>query len=67
MVQSVTISSAENRWYASVLACVQQELASRPSHGQRMTGTVGVDLGVKTLAALSAPIAMPGQAPGLLR
>ncbi|MCX5355613.1 RNA-guided endonuclease TnpB family protein [Streptomyces mirabilis] len=66
VVQSVTISRAGNRWYASVLACVTQDIPDRPSRRQNQAGTVGVDLGVKTLAALSAPIAMPGRAPALL-
>ncbi|MFE0106774.1 RNA-guided endonuclease InsQ/TnpB family protein [Streptomyces sp. NPDC059009] len=65
-VQSVTISRAGHHWYASVLARVEQDLPDRPSRRQRGAGAVGVDLGGKTPAALSAPITMPGQAPRLL-
>ncbi|MGW6742867.1 RNA-guided endonuclease InsQ/TnpB family protein [Streptomyces sp. NPDC055025] len=59
-VQSVTISRAGTRWYASVLTKVTQEIPERPTRRQRQAGTVGVDLGVKVLAALSAPINLPG-------
>lgn len=53
VIQSVTISRGGNRWYASILT--KQEIDSEvlPTRRQRLAGTVGVDLGVHTLAALS--------------
>lgn len=56
VVQSVTVSRAGHRWYASVLCKVTTELPERPTRGQRERGRVGVDLGVKHLAALSKPL-----------
>lgn len=56
VVQSVTVSRAGDRWYASVLCKVQQQLPERPTRRQAAAGTVGVDAGVKVLAALSKPL-----------
>ncbi|MFH9959063.1 RNA-guided endonuclease InsQ/TnpB family protein [Streptomyces roseolus] len=56
IVQSVTVSRAGHRWYASVLCKVTMTVPEQPSKRQRERGTVGVDLGVKTLAALSQPL-----------
>ncbi|MFE1383464.1 RNA-guided endonuclease InsQ/TnpB family protein [Streptomyces sp. NPDC058740] len=56
VVQSVTVSRAGHRWYASVLCKVTMPVPEQPSRRQRERGTVGVDLGVKTLAALSKPL-----------
>ncbi|MGW0665325.1 RNA-guided endonuclease InsQ/TnpB family protein [Streptodolium elevatio] len=56
VVQSVTIARGGTRWYASVLCKVRQEVPDRPTKRQRRAGTVGVDLGVKVLAALSQPL-----------
>ncbi|WP_432038699.1 RNA-guided endonuclease InsQ/TnpB family protein [Streptomyces cucumeris] len=56
VVQSVTISRAGSRWYASVLCKVNSDLPERPTRRQRESGRVGVDLGVKHLAALSQPL-----------
>ncbi|GGR63994.1 RNA-guided endonuclease InsQ/TnpB family protein [Streptomyces roseolus] len=56
VVQSVTVSRAGHRWYASVLCKVTMTVPEQPSRRQRERGTVGVDLGVKTLAALSQPL-----------
>lgn len=53
VVQSVTISRGGARWYACILAREQVQLASRPTPRQAAAGTVGVDLGVHHLAALS--------------
>lgn len=52
VVQSVTVSRAGTRWYASVLCKVVQP-GQAPTRAQRARGAVGVDLGVNTLAALS--------------
>ncbi|TXI55762.1 RNA-guided endonuclease InsQ/TnpB family protein [Mycolicibacterium mageritense] len=52
VVQSVTISRGGHRWYASILVKATVE-GVRPSKAQKRAGTVGVDLGVHTLAALS--------------
>lgn len=54
-VQSVTISRGGERWYASVLCKITTEV-KKPTRRQTTRGTVGVDLGVKWLAALSQPL-----------
>jgi putative transposase len=56
VVQSVTVSRAGHRWYASVLCKVTMTVPEQPTRRQLERGTVGVDLGVKTLAALSQPL-----------
>ncbi|MET9175872.1 RNA-guided endonuclease TnpB family protein [Streptomyces misionensis] len=56
VVQSVTVSRAGHRWYASVLCKVTTELPEQPTRRQRQHGRVGVDLGVKHLAVLSQPL-----------
>ena len=55
VVQSVTIARSGHRWYASVLCKVQQDMPG-PTRRQRAAGRVGIDLGVKHLAALSKPL-----------
>lgn len=52
VIQSVTISRGGHRWYASVLT-KQPAPATAPTRRQRAAGTVGVDLGITALAALS--------------
>lgn len=58
IVQSVTISRSGSRWYASILTktTAQPRQATR---AQRTAGTVGVDVGVKQLAALSTGELIP--------
>lgn len=56
VIQSVTVSRSGHRWYASVLCKVQVDLPEKPTRAQQTAGTVGVDLGVKMLAALSRPL-----------
>jgi putative transposase len=56
VVQSVTVARAGHRWYASVLCKVTTDLPEQPTRRQRERGRVGVDLGVKHLAALSQPL-----------
>ncbi|MGP3990841.1 RNA-guided endonuclease InsQ/TnpB family protein [Streptomyces sp. 3N207] len=51
----MTIARGGHRWYASVLCKVQMDLPS-PTRSQSERGRVGVDLGVKYLAALSKPL-----------
>ncbi|MER5888048.1 RNA-guided endonuclease TnpB family protein [Streptomyces sp. NPDC001941] len=58
VVSSVTISRSGHRWYASVLCEVQQQIPDKPSRAQRTRGSIGVDLGVRTLAGLSKPLAL---------
>ncbi|MFJ8015060.1 RNA-guided endonuclease InsQ/TnpB family protein [Streptomyces sp. NPDC096339] len=53
VIQSVTVSRTGNRWNASVLCKVRQELPQRPTTRQRAGGLVGVDLGSTYLAVLS--------------
>ncbi|MGW7261279.1 RNA-guided endonuclease InsQ/TnpB family protein [Streptomyces sp. NPDC054834] len=55
VVQSVTISRAGHRWYASVLCKVNAHFPEGPTRIQRERGRVGVDLGVNHLAILSQP------------
>ena len=57
IVQSVTVSRAGHCWYAAVLCKVTVDLPERPTRLQQERGRVGVDLGVKHLAALSQPLA----------
>ena len=56
VVQSVTVSRRGHRWYASVLCKVTVEIPDGPTRAQRARGAVGVDAGVKVLAALSKPL-----------
>ncbi|MGW1189326.1 RNA-guided endonuclease InsQ/TnpB family protein [Streptomyces sp. NPDC002559] len=56
VVQSVTVSRAGHRWYASVLCKVTTDLPDKPTRRQQERGTVGIDFGVKHLAALSQPL-----------
>ncbi|MGD9622226.1 MAG: RNA-guided endonuclease InsQ/TnpB family protein [Mycolicibacterium sp.] len=54
VIQSVTISRGGHRWYASILVkAPAPEVAARPTRRQRAAGTIGVDVGVHHLAALS--------------
>lgn len=55
VIQSVTISRGGHRWYASILVKAPTTHATHaaPTRRQRQAGTVGVDLGVHHLAALS--------------
>jgi len=55
VVQSVTVSRAGDRWYASVLCKVWMDLPERPTRRQAAAGVVGLDLGVTHLVALSRP------------
>jgi putative transposase len=51
-ITSVTVSRQGHRWYASL--CVEETIPSpHLSKRKRAAGTIGVDLGVKTMAALS--------------
>lgn len=59
VVQSVTISRGGSRWYASVLAKEQAVVPDRPTPRQADAGTVGVDLGIHHLAALSDGTTIP--------
>jgi len=56
VVQSVTVSRSGHRWHASVLCKITMDVPTGPTRQQRERGTVGVDLGVKYLAALSQPL-----------
>ncbi|MFF7308133.1 RNA-guided endonuclease TnpB family protein [Streptomyces sp. NPDC008137] len=56
VIQSVTVSRAGHRWYASVLCKTVLDVREKPTKRQAARGTVGVDLGVKYLAALSQPL-----------
>ncbi|WP_406458731.1 transposase [Streptomyces sp. NBC_00876] len=50
------MARAGHRWYASVLCKVTTELPDKPTGRQHARGTVGIDAGVKYLAALSQPL-----------
>lgn len=51
-VKSYTVSRAANRWYVSILVKLSRTPVT-PTRAQRSAGAVGVDLGVRYLAALS--------------
>ncbi len=51
-VKSYTVSRAADRWYVSILVELTRPSAT-PTRAQRSAGAVGVDLGVRYLAALS--------------
>lgn len=51
-VRSYTVSRAADRWYVSILVELTRPSAA-PTRAQRAAGAVGVDLGVRYLAALS--------------
>lgn len=51
-IKSFTVSRAADRWYVSILVELTRPSAT-PTHAQRSAGVVGVDLGVRYLAALS--------------
>ncbi|WP_073791828.1 hypothetical protein [Streptomyces sp. CB01580] len=55
VVQSVTVSRAGHRWYASVLCKVTTDLPDRPTRRQAERGTVGVESG----PTLCSPPARP--------
>ncbi len=58
VIQSVTIARGGHRWYASVLVR-EQMLMPAPTRAQQAAGTVGVDLGVHSMAALSTGEIIP--------
>lgn len=51
-IKSFTVSRAADRWYVSILVELTRPSAT-PTRAQRAAGAVGVDLGVRYLAALS--------------
>lgn len=51
-VKSYTVSRTANRWYVSILVKLSRTPVT-PTRAQRSAGAVGVDLGVRYLAALS--------------
>lgn len=51
-VKSYTVSHVADRWYVSILVELTRPSAT-PTRAQRSAGAVGVDLGVRYLAALS--------------
>ena len=51
-IRSYTVSRAADRWYVSILVELTR-LSATPARAQRAAGAVGVDLGVRYLAALS--------------
>lgn len=52
ILQSVTLTRRRHRWYAAILA-IETIPAPVATRQQKMAGTVGVDLGVHHMAALS--------------
>lgn len=52
-VRSYTVSRAADRWYVSILVELARPSTTPPTRAQRSAGAVGVDLGVRYLAALS--------------
>lgn len=53
VIQSITIARGGHRWYASVLVKDPNPAQQAPSKRKKAAGTVGVDIGVTALAALS--------------
>lgn len=51
-IRSYTVSRAADRWYVSILVELTRP-STNPTRAQRSAGAVGVDLGVRYLAALS--------------
>ena len=51
-IRSYTVSRTADRWYVSILVKLSRTPVT-PTHAQRAAGAVGVDLGVRYLAALS--------------
>lgn len=62
-ITSVTISRAGHRWFACVLAKVQQTIPDKPTGRQNTAGLIAIDLGSSPLAVLSAPLT-PGDPDG---
>lgn len=52
-IQSVTISRTGTGWVASILALETIDVPDKPTPRQRTAGTIGVDVGIHHLAALS--------------
>ncbi|MFE3688177.1 RNA-guided endonuclease InsQ/TnpB family protein [Streptomyces sp. NPDC059095] len=66
VITSLTVSRKGHRWYASVLARIEQDLPTRPTRRQQAAGRIGIDLGVKTALTLSDPLTLHrGQDPVL--
>ena len=63
-IRSMTISQAGGRWYASILVADPTPIRTGPSRRQRANDAVGVDLGVKHLAALSTGEVIDNGRPG---
>lgn len=59
MIASVTICRRGRRWYASILAREHVTMPATPTPRQRAAGTIGVDIGVHHLAALSTGEVVP--------
>lgn len=59
-IKSCTVSRSADRWYVSFLVELPTEIArSTPTKKQYKAGAVGIDLGVKSLAALSTGEIIP--------
>lgn len=52
-IRSYTVSRTADRWYVSILVELARPSTIPPTRAQRSAGAVGVDLGVRYLAALS--------------
>lgn len=52
-IRSYTVSRTADRWYVSILVELARPSTTPPTRAQRSAGAVGVDLGVRYLAALS--------------
>lgn len=64
VIASVTISRHGHRWIASILARETITIPDKPTPTQRRGGPVGVDVGVKHLAALSTGEHVPNPRAG---
>lgn len=63
-----TVSRTADRWYIALTVEVEREIRTGPSARQRAGGTIGVDLGVRSLVVLSdgTDVPRPGHLDGSL-
>ncbi|MGI8683174.1 MAG: RNA-guided endonuclease TnpB family protein, partial [Mycobacteriales bacterium] len=59
VIKNATVSRVGTRWFVAFSCEVQRQVRTGPSRRQRAGGVVGVDVGVKALAALSTGEIVP--------
>lgn len=58
-IKNATVTRLGDRWFVAFSCEVQRQIRTGPSRRQRAGGVVGVDVGVRTLAALSTGELVP--------